>query len=260
MQRYRDNREEDDGEPVEHVGALELVDVSFEYAEGVPVLHDIDAKLESCEVIGIVGPSGSGKSTLVQLLLGLRTPTSGRVLVDGRELRRLSKIDWARRVTFVPQQAHLITGTIADNIRFFRDGVSDEAVERAAQLAHLSGDIERFPAGYDHPVGEQGSHLSGGQQQRLIIARALVESPDVLILDEPTSALDVRSESLIRATLKELGQRMTVIIIAHRLSTLDICNRIMVIQDGGLVGFASPELLADSNEFYRESLRLSGLR
>lgn len=109
-------------------------------------------------------------------------------------------------------------------------------------------------------MGEQGGHLSGGQQQRLCIARALVENPDVLILDEPTSSLDVRSESLIRRTLDELRSRMTVIIIAHRLSTLDICDRIMVIQDGTLKGFDTPANLEQSSDFYREALVLSGLR
>ena len=118
----------------------------------------------------------------------------------------------------------------------------------------------RFVGGYDRQVGERGSHLSGGQQQRLIIARALVEHPDVLILDEPTSALDVRSEHLIRQTLDGLRDEMTIIIIAHRLSTLDICDRLMVIHDGELKAFDTPDNLEKDNDFYREALRLSGLR
>ena len=172
----------------------------------------------------------------------------------------LSRAEWARKVTFVPQQAHLVAGTVADNIRFFRDDVSDEQVAEAARLANLHDEVLAMVDGYDRQVGEQGSHLSGGQQQRLIIARALVEDPDVLILDEPTSSLDVRSESLIRKTLDQLRERMTVIIIAHRLSTLDICDRIMVIQDGELKAFDTPENLEKDNDFYREALALSGLR
>ena len=117
-----------------------------------------------------------------------------------------------------------------------------------------------FPGGYDEHVGEGGSRLSGGQQQRLIIARALVERPDVLILDEPTSALDVKSEVFIRQTLSDLSRDMTVIVIAHRISTLDICDRIMVLQDGEVRGFAPPADLERTNAFYRESLVLSGLR
>jgi ABC-type multidrug transport system fused ATPase/permease subunit len=260
LARYRAGRLVDHGQPIGQVGPLALDDVSFEYTADVPVLHHVTATIEPREVVGIVGPSGSGKSTLVQLLLGLRDPTTGLVLADGRDIRVLSKAEWARKVTFVPQQAHLIAGTVADNIRFLRDGVTHDDIERAARLANLHDDVMGFAEGYDHQVGEQGSHLSGGQQQRLIIARALVEHPDVLILDEPTSALDVRSEALIRQTLDELRDEMTIIIIAHRLSTLDICDRIMVIQDGELRAFDTPEHLEKDNEFYREALRLSGLR
>jgi ABC-type multidrug transport system fused ATPase/permease subunit len=154
----------------------------------------------------------------------------------------------------------LIAGTVAENIRFFRDDVTQEQIEHASRLANLHDDIAGFADGYDRQVGEQGSHLSGGQQQRLIIARALVEKPDVLILDEPTSALDVRSEHLIRQTLNTLREKMTIIIVAHRLSTLEICDRIMVIQDGELKGLDTPENLEKTNDFYREALILSGMR
>ena len=250
----------DHGQPIGAVGPLRLQDVSFEYTTDTPVLHGVSATIEPHEIVGIVGPSGSGKSTLVQLLLGLRSPTSGLVLADERDISVLSRSEWARKVTFVPQQAHLIAGTVSDNIRFLRDDVTQEQIEEAARLANLHDEVLGMAGGYDRQVGEHGSHLSGGQQQRLIIARALVEDPDVLILDEPTSSLDVRSESLIRATLDALRDRMTVIIIAHRLSTLDICDRLMVIQDGELKAFDTPENLEKDNEFYREALVLSGLR
>jgi ABC-type multidrug transport system fused ATPase/permease subunit len=233
--------------------------VSFAYAEGAPVLRDVSFAVHYGEIVGIVGPSGSGKSTLVQLLLGLRDPVAGRILVGERDIRELSKDEWARRVTFVPQESHLVAGTIADNVRFWRDDVTDADIERASQLAHLHEDVLKFADGYDHQVGEHGSHLSGGQQQRLCIARALVEHPDVLILDEPTSSLDVRSEHFIRASLLELRARMTIIVIAHRLSTLDICDRIMVIQDGEIKAFDSPDVLRTTSEFYRDALALSGL-
>jgi ATP-binding cassette, subfamily B, bacterial len=250
----------DDGQPVGRVGAITMKDVSFAYPQGKAVLRDISFTIAPHEIIGIVGPSGAGKSTLVQLLLGLRTPDEGRVLAGGRDIATFDRAEWARKVTFVPQSAHLITGTIADNIRFLRDDVTQDDVERAARLAHLHEDIERFADGYQHQVGKQGGHLSGGQQQRLCIARALVEHPDVLILDEPTSALDVRSEHLIRNTLLSLKERMTVIVIAHRLSTLTICDRIMVIRDGELKDFDTPCALEQSSDFYREALALSGLR
>ncbi len=250
----------DHGQAIGRIGNLSLQDVSFEYAADTPVLHNVTATIADSEVVGIVGPSGSGKSTLVQLLLGLRPPTHGAILADDRDISLLSKTEWARRVTFVPQEAHLIAGSVADNIRFFRDDVTQEQIEHAARLANLHEDVAAMDGGYERLVGEQGSHLSGGQKQRLIIARALVERPDVLILDEPTSSLDVRSESLIRKTLDDLHVGATVVIIAHRLSTLDICDRIMVIQDGELKGYDTPTNLESTNDFYREALVLSGLR
>lgn len=253
-------RRHDGGQPVSVVGALTVDHLSFAYVEGQTVLSDVSFVIEPHEIVGIVGPSGGGKSTLVQLLLGLRDPHEGSVLAGGRNIRDLSKLEWARKVTFVPQAAHLIAGTVADNIRFMREGVSHGDVEQASRMAHLHEDVIGFPEGYERQVGEQGGHLSGGQQQRLCIARALVEEPDVMILDEPTSALDVRSEHLVRTTLLGLKERMTVIVIAHRLSTLDICDRIMVIQAGELKGFDTPNGLERTNDFYREALVLSGLR
>jgi len=250
----------DGGQPIGRVGPIAVDRVSFAYPRSEAVLRDITFTIMPHEVIGIVGPSGAGKSTLVQLLLGLRDPTTGWIRAGGREISTLDRAEWSRKVTFVPQAAHLIAGSIADNIRFLRDEVSHEEVERAARLAHLHDDICGFPEGYERQVGEHGGHLSGGQQQRLCIARALVENPDVLILDEPTSALDVRSEHLIRSTLLALKDRMTVIVIAHRLSTLTICDRIMVIKDGQLKAFDTPDALERSSDFYREALVLSGMR
>jgi ABC-type multidrug transport system fused ATPase/permease subunit len=260
LTHFEKGRRVDAGKPVGAVGPIAAEHVWFAYTPGQDILRDISFTIEPREIVGIVGPSGSGKSTLVQLLLALRDPDRGRIVADGRDLAGLSKAELARKITFVPQAAHLIAGTIADNIRFLRAGVSQLDVERAARLAYLHDEIAAFPEGYERQVGEHGGHLSGGQQQRLCIARALVEHPDVLIMDEPTSALDVRSEHLIRTTLLGLTERMTVIVIAHRLSTVEICDRIMVIQDGELKGFDTPEVLEQSSDFYREALVLSGMR
>lgn len=257
---FDDGRRSSGGEAVGVVGTLAAERVTFAYSGDEAVLHDVSFAIPPREIVGIVGPSGSGKSTLVQLLLGLRDPGEGRITADARDIRDFDREEWVRKVTFVPQASHLIAGTIADNIRFLRPEISDGAIEHAARLAHLHDDVVAYRGGYQRQVGEQGAHLSGGQQQRLCIARALVENPDVLILDEPTSALDVRSEHLIRETLLGLRERMTVIVIAHRLSTLDICDRIMVIQDGTLRAFDSPEKLEQSSPFYREALLLSGMR
>jgi ABC-type multidrug transport system fused ATPase/permease subunit len=195
----------------------------------------------------------------VQLLLRLREPTEGRIIVNGVGSREFSFADWARLVAFVPQDAHLFNGTVAENVRFFRD-VIDAEVDSAMDQTHLRGEIESWPDGVDTLVGERGRSLSGGQRQRITIARALVSHPDVVVLDEPTSSLDLQSESVIRKTLADLASNATVFIVAHRLSTLDICDRIMVIQGGRLRDFDAPQRLEKTSRFYQEALRLSGLR
>lgn len=260
VERLEQGRRHDGGMPVGAVGDLRAESVSFSYTPGEEVLRGLAFTVGAREIVGVIGPSGGGKSTLVQLLLGLREPDAGRILSDGRDIRELRRSEWTRKVTFVPQEAHLLDGTIADNIRFLRSNVTADEIERAARLAHVHDEIVLFPETYDRVVSGAGARLSGGQLQRICIARALVEQPDVLILDEPTSALDVRSEHLIRTTLLGLRERMTVIVIAHRLSTLDICDRLMVIQAGELRAFAAPHELRASSDFYREALSLSGLR
>jgi ATP-binding cassette subfamily B protein len=249
-----------DGQPIDHIGDLAFDNVWFEYEEGRPVLQNVSFFVPHGEIIGVVGPSGAGKSTLVQLLLRLRDPTEGVVRSDGHDVHELSLDDWYRRVTFVPQEPRLFAGTIADNIRFFREDVDEAAIERAAKLAYLHEEISAWPLAYDTMVGERGGQLSGGQRQRLCIARALVDEPDVMILDEPTSSLDVKSDMLIRETLSDLAPHTTVFVIAHRMSTLSICDRIMVIFDGKLQGFDAPAKLEATDPFYAEALRLSGMR
>jgi ATP-binding cassette, subfamily B, bacterial len=259
QRRYDDNVVTGGDQAVGRVGAVTFDDVTFAYQPGRPVLHDLSFDAHRGEVIGIVGPSGAGKSTLVQLLLRLREPTSGRVLADGRDLQGLSLGGWYQRVSFVPQEPRLFSGSVGDNIRFFRD-VTAEDIVRAAKLANIHDEIRSWPHGYATPVGERGGELSLGQRQRLCIARSLVGDLDVLVLDEPTSSLDPRSESLVRQALSTLAPRVTLFIIAHRLSTLDTCDRIMVLQAGRLQGFDEPRHLEHSSPFYREALRLSGLK
>jgi len=248
------------GDPVPSIGELVFDGVWFAYVPGQPVLRDVSFRVPKGEIIGIVGPSGAGKSTLVQLLLRLRDPDVGSVRADGHDVRRLSLDDWYAHVSFVPQDPRLFAGTVADNIRFLRDELDSTAIERSAKLANLHDEVMAWPLGYDTPVGERGGQLSGGQRQRLCIARALVDEPDVLVFDEPTSALDVRSEALIRDTIAGLGGHATVFVIAHRLSTLSVCDRIMVLLDGEMQGFDRPDRLEAENPFYREALELSGLR
>jgi ABC-type multidrug transport system fused ATPase/permease subunit len=248
------------GDTIDTIDTIEFDHVGYSYEPGIPVLKDISFRTRRGEVIGIVGPSGSGKSTLVQLLLRLREPTVGTVRADGRDVKELALNAWYQRFALVPQDAVPFSGTVADNIRFFRSEVDEGEIERAAKLAHLHDDVMAWPLGYETEVGGRGHQISGGQRQRLCLARALVGDPDIVVLDEPTSSLDVKSESLVRETLGQLAPHRTVFVIAHRMSTLGICDRIMVILNGELQGFDTPPQLEATNPFYREALRLSGMR
>jgi ABC-type multidrug transport system fused ATPase/permease subunit len=256
---YEDSFEPEGGRSVDRIGRITFDDVSFAYVPGVPVLRDVSFEIEPGETVGIVGPSGSGKSTLVQLLLRLRHPTEGQYLTDGLDATTIAYPSWYRRMAFVPQEPRLFRGSVADNIRFFRE-LDDAAIERAAKLAHLHEDVVAWPEGFATSVGERGGAVSGGQRQRIVLARALAEEPDVLILDEPTSALDMKSESLVQQTLQTLKGRSTMFIIAHRLSTLNDCDRIMVLKDGVLQAFDAATTLRESNAFFAEAVQLSRLR
>ena len=257
---YRADQVERGGRPLARLDSLSFSHVSFAYDEEGFALDDLDFEIAGGEAIGVIGPSGSGKSTLTQLILRLRAPTTGTIRAGAQDISGFAMDDWRNTVAFVPQEARLISGSIAENIAFFRSWVTQEQVEAAARAAYIHDEIMAFPDGYDTDLGGQHGRLSGGQQQRTCIARALVSNPSLLVLDEPTSALDVRSEARIRETLTALHGEVAVVIIAHRLSTLDRCDRIMVIQDGRLLAFDRPDVLARSSDFYREALDLSGIR
>lgn len=241
------------------VTPLDVRDVGFAYTPGRNVLSDVSFRVEPQEALGIIGPSGSGKSTLVQLLLGLREPVAGTITAGGVDLREVSRATWTKRIAFVPQDALLITGTVAENIRFFRTGIDEAALRRAAAQANLLSDIELLPRGFDTHLGQRGSQLSGGQRQRLSIARALAGTPELIILDEPTSALDGRSEALVRESLINLRGSVTIVIIAHRMSTLEVCDRILVVENGCVTGWGAPDAVRSDNEFFRAAMELSRL-
>jgi ATP-binding cassette, subfamily B, bacterial len=250
--RYLESMPSDGVLPLESIGSLALEDVSFAYREGQPVLSGISFAVSGREAIGVIGPSGAGKSTLIQILLHLREPDSGRYLVNEVPVGQFERKDWHRRVSFVPQEPRLIHASVSDNIRFFRDS-DDEAVERAARLARIHDDIMGWPDRYETIVGPRADAVSGGQQQRICLARALVARPEVLILDEPTSALDPLSETLIQESLTGLRSELMLFIIAHRMSTLEICDRVMVILDGRLEAFDTKVALEEHNAYYRSA-------
>jgi len=253
---YRRSVEPDGGEALPSIDTVTFEHVSFSYRPEAPVLTDINFSVCGGESIGIVGPSGAGKSTLVQLLLRLRRPIDGRYLINDRPADSFERSDWYKQVSYVPQEPRLLHATVADNIRFYRE-IDDAQVQRAARLARIHDDIVSWQSGYETIVGPRADAVSGGQQQRICLARALAADPDVLILDEPTSALDPQSEALISASLQAIHNNLTLFIVAHRMSTLEMCDRVMVIVEGRLVAFDTKSALQRDNVYYRHASQLA---
>jgi ABC-type multidrug transport system fused ATPase/permease subunit len=222
--------------------------VSYSYDGARDVLEDVSLTIGAGAVVGIVGHSGSGKSTLAQLLLGMRKPTSGELLVGGVPPTDLSLERGPSPLALVAQEPVLLDGTIAFNVALFRP-VDRIEIEAACRAAHIHDDILALPKGYDTEVGEGGTGLSGGQRQRLAIARALIGAPLLLVLDEPTSALDGRSERLFRETLAGLRGQMTVAIISHRLSTIGACDELVVLESGHLIASGPREVVCETEAF-----------
>jgi ATP-binding cassette subfamily B protein len=201
------------------------------------VLHDLCFRICKGERIGIAGPSGAGKSTLMDLLLGLLEPTAGEVRIDGRPLDRAAPEQWQRQIAHVPQTIFLTDDTLAANIAFGRpsEQVDPKLVREAAASAGLHGFVSSLPEGYATMCGERGIRLSGGQRQRIGIARALYKRASVLVLDEATSALDTATEREVIAAIAGLSSEITVVMVAHRMSTLADCNRILHLNHGRIV-------------------------
>jgi len=254
--RYSESVPPEGTQSLPEVRKLAFDHVFFSYTPGRPVLSDVSFEVVRGETVGVIGPSGAGKSTLIQILLRLRAPKEGRYLVNGLPAERFATEDWHRQVAYVSQEPRLLHASVAANIRYFRT-LDEEAVRRAGRLAGIHDEIMAWPDGYDTIVGPRADAVSGGQQQRICLARALVARPEVLVLDEPTSALDPHSEMLIQESLTALKNELTLFIIAHRMSTLDICERVMVIIDGQLSAFATTSLLQEQSSYYRSASRLA---
>jgi ABC-type multidrug transport system fused ATPase/permease subunit len=222
-----------------------------------PALDRITLELTRGELVGIVGRTGAGKSTLAGALLGLLEPDEGAVLADGVSLRELDPRDWHARTAWVGQEPHLLTTTVRENIRFLRPGVGDDAILEAARSAGLGAELERWPAGLDHPVGPGGGALSGGERQRIALARALAGCPDILVLDEPTSALDAHAEAAVRQALERLRHDLILVVIAHRVSTVRTCDRIAVVESGRIRALGAPAELERGDDYFEEVLALA---
>lgn len=215
-------------------GDVRFEDVEFNYAArpDVPVLRSINLEVKAGGQLAIVGPSGAGKSTLVSLLLRFYEPTSGRILIDGRDAREYDLSAYRSQFAIVPQEVLLFNGTIRENIGYGDPNADEDAIVEAAEQANATEFISRFPEGFDTVVGERGVQLSGGQRQRIAIARAVLRNPAMLILDEATSSLDSVSEKLVQDALEKLMKGRTSIVIAHRLSTIRNADKIVVLKDG----------------------------
>ena len=225
---------------------IEFRDVHFAYGDEA-VLSGVNFTAEGGQTTALVGPSGAGKSTVINLIPRFYDPKAGSIFIDGQDIAHVTKQSLRQQLAYVSQQPYLFEGTIRDNIRYGRPEATDAEIEEAARLAYAHDFIEAQPMGYDTPVGENGVTLSGGQRQRLSIARALVRNAPILLLDEATSALDTESEAAVQKALEEAMSGRTVVVIAHRLSTVVRAEKIVVMQNGRVVEEGNHETLATSD-------------
>ena len=238
-------------------GQVRFERVGFEYQPGVPVLQGVELTVEPGQTVAIVGPTGAGKTTLVSLLLRLYEPTSGRILVDGHDIRSVQRDSLVHQTSIVMQEPVLFTGTIRDNIRYSHDEVTDRDVERAARVVGAHEFIERLPEGYDTELQERGGNLSLGQRQLISFARALAADPRILVLDEATAYVDTYTEMLIQRGLRELLKDRTSLVIAHRLSTVRSADTIVVMDQGRIVEQGTHDELVAAGGLYARLLSFS---
>jgi subfamily B ATP-binding cassette protein MsbA len=235
--------------------AIELQSVGFVHQDTV-ILHDIDLRVEKGRTVALVGSSGAGKSTLADLVPRFHDVTSGRLLIDGHDVRDCSIIDLRNLMGIVTQEPLLFNDTIAANIALGKPEATQEEIERAARIANAHGFIVEREDGYASNVGERGSKLSGGERQRVTIARAILKNPPILILDEATSSLDTESERLVQEAINNLMKDRTSIVIAHRLSTVRHADEIVVLQKGRIVQRGTHERLIAEEGIYRRLVEM----
>lgn len=247
--------------PVNEGGAISFADTTFAYRADSPVLQSLDLDIPAGQTLALVGATGAGKSTIAKLVARFYDPTGGVVRLDGVDVRDVTDESLRRAVVLVAQENFLFAGTIADNIRFGRPDATDEQVRAAAHAIGADTFIEAMPAGYETDVRKRGGRLSAGQRQLVAFARAFLADPQVLILDEATSSLDIPSERLVQRALRTILRERTAIVIAHRLSTVEIADRVLVLDGGRIIEDGSPRDLitnggryADLHQQWRDSL------
>ena len=232
------------------IDRIELEGVSYAYskADGL-ALRDAFATIDRGERVGIVGPSGSGKSTLVRLLLGLVRADAGNVLVNQSPIHEHDRELWSQRIGVVPQSAQVLHGSLAENLRLYRDGITDDDLWWALEIADLAADVRAMPQALNTQIGAGARTLSGGQQQRLAIARAFATRPNLVVMDEPTSSIDAMSEAAVSDALERLPKDVTVIIVSHRMRILRGCDRLLVVEDGNITANGPSEEVLGSSPY-----------
>jgi ATP-binding cassette subfamily B protein len=243
-------------------GLIEFRKVRFSYPSGQQVLRDFDLGVHAGEKVGLVGRSGAGKSTIFALLQRLYDPDSGSVVIDGQDISRVTQVSLRSSMAIVQQDISLFHRSLLENLRYGRPEASDDEVYSAVEAARCTEFIDRLPEGYNTMVGERGMKLSGGQRQRIAIARAFLMNAPIVLLDEATSSLDTESEQSIQEALSRLFKGRTVIAIAHRLSTLDSFDRIVVLDRGKIIEDGPPRRLLQSlgaySRMYKRQMRVGG--
>jgi len=234
------------------VDEIRFEDVEFEYRPGIPVVRDFNVAAPGGSVVALVGRSGAGKTTVTDLVARFHDPTRGRILLNGWDIRDFRLASYRSLLAIVQQDVFLFDGSVRDNIAYGRHDATDDEIEDAARRANAHEFIERLPEGYETFIGERGVKLSGGQCQRLAIARAILASPQILILDEATSNLDTESEQLIQASMATLLADRTTFVIAHRLSTIRRADLILLMEDGRIIERGTHEELMDARGTYYE--------
>jgi ATP-binding cassette subfamily B protein len=236
-----------------------LENVSFAYPDQTPALRNVSVRVESGTMVAFVGSSGSGKSTLIDLIMGFLEPQSGRLTIDGAPIEKYDLQSYRSRIGYVPQDAPLFNATIRENLLWSKPDATDSDVETACDQAHATEFILDLPNGYDTMVGDRGVRLSGGQAQRIALARAILRKPDLLVMDEATSSLDTESERLIQRAIESIARETTILVIAHRLSTVVQADRIFVIDQGRVVEEGRYQELVDAGGRFERMARLQVL-